>query len=214
MRLPRVRFTVRQLMVAVAVVGLIFGTRVEAHRRSARLALAAKSEDAEFRCRGTARRHALIAELYEHPPKTERELRWAEEEIHPLPGGGCIVFHTSFAKLEALGPEGRRIRAQRIRESSEHCLQSAMIHRSEWRSHEAATLLPWQRPALERPLPTIEDHARWCSTAAKLLGRSVEPPLSIASIQLLMKPRAEEASITSPRTWLPALREAFGLGTR
>jgi hypothetical protein len=211
MRLPRVRFTVRQMMLAVAIIGLIFGTREAADRRSVRLALAAQSEDAEFSCRGAARREALIADLYEHPPKTERELRWAEEEIHPLPGGGCIVFHTSFAKLEALGPEGRRIRAQRFRECSEEHSRSATIYRSEWRSHEAAALLPWQRPAVERPLPTLEEHARWCRGGAKLLGRSVEPPLSIESIQLLMKPRAEGASITSPRTWLPALRRTSGL---
>src|SRR4051794_8215587 len=46
MKLPRPRFTVRRLMVAVAIVGLMLGLVILLHRRSSDYFLAARSEDA------------------------------------------------------------------------------------------------------------------------------------------------------------------------
>ena len=90
MRLPRVRFSVARMMLAVALLGAVCGEEVTRRRRGrALLALATERTWQEYAYKGQARRNILNAELYEDPPATEVALQKKWKEMHPLPHRGA-----------------------------------------------------------------------------------------------------------------------------
>ena len=154
MRLPRVRFTIRRMMLIVAAVGVVIGVGMTWQRRQSLLNLAAEKDQEEFLFRGCAKRSMLLAALYDNPPQSEKELNAKCEEMHPLPQFACVACYPTMTDLTRFDEDGRRIRSMRIRENAYRYLKIAVdLSRERYRLQQAASF-PWETIPLERPLPT------------------------------------------------------------
>jgi hypothetical protein len=154
MRSPFMKITVRQSVVAVAIVAVICGAEMMRRRRVTLLEQATTVDWEEFKLRGEARRLDLLANLFENPPHTDDELREKWEEMHPLPHIGCTGWYPTMEDLTQLGEDGRRIRAQIYRRVAGDYLEQAAILGRQRRDLQSAAFFPWESNPPDRPLPT------------------------------------------------------------
>jgi hypothetical protein len=188
MRWPRMRVRVGRLMVTVAIVAVLCGAEMAKPRRAALLTLADNMDREEFQSRGSARRYALMAKLYENPPSTEYESQNKWEEMHPLPHEGCMATYPSMEDLTTHAEDWRRTRIRIFRSLSERLSTEAAELGRTRRELQRAAYLPWESLPPDRPLPTATTH---------------RPPegLSVGQLRVLFKGRKPRTETGTQRVY-------------